>query len=823
MKFFTTLFFILFISTLAFSQTIDITGKIADADSKSFIDYATIILKTTSESKIVTGTKSKNNGAFIFENINPNVYSITFSSIGYETTEIKNISVDAKNSKLDLGIILLSKKTNKINEVVIEGKKQNIELQAGKIVFNVEQNITSAGGVAEDILKNVPGVNVDVDGGLSMRGKDNITLLVDGKQSAMFGSDVATALQNIPAASIESIEVINNPGAKYESQGIGGIINIILKKDKKRGMNGSITLGGGFPYQFNSGFNFNATTSKKWNHFINANFRDKLNCEDNDYVSTLYSNGNKISSKSTNDRTNRNIFINFGNEFSPNDNNKFTLTHSIFSGAFGGFRNNPIQTTDENETLLSKQKRTNDYIAKPSNYTANLKYNKLFKDKSEKLNVELNYSIRNYKRESVYRSEFYNANDSLTNAFSQEIPVQGGNWNGTFQVDYQKDIAKNTTFEIGERTYYIKFHSENFPTITYDGQAKIDETKLKNNYVFSQQIHALYSSITKQFKSTSVQIGLRGEYFQYQGDVIHLNKSLKTDFKNLFPTLFLTQKINKQSDLTFSYGRRVNRPNFFQLIPFIDVTNPLDTSVGNPDLKPEFIHSIELNHNFRYGKNNNLISGIYFQYTENLIQQYRRFNENGTTFSQNQNLAFGNTVGVELTNRIEINKNWDMLLNLNAFRNEINGSNLTIGANNKGFGAFAKFTNNLNLGKEWSTQLTANYNAPTTVAQGTIRGRGNVDLAVKKSFLNKRLSMTASVNDIFNTQQTIFDYNFFPVQYQTTRRKNLTRFANLQFTYKLFKPNTQVPNFESKRKKNKDKEVKSRDENLKSGDDKDEN
>jgi ferric enterobactin receptor len=242
MKFFTTLILSLVISLNLFSQNIEIKGKITDFETKDAVGYATIVLKKNADSKIITGTKSKSDGNFILPNISPDIYSITISSIGYENVELKNLSISSQNGLLDLGIILLSKKTNKINEVVIEGKKQNIELQAGKIIFNVEQNITSSGGVAEDILKNVPGVNVDVDGGLSMRGKDNITLLVDGKQSAMFGSDVATALQNIPAASIESIEVINNPGAKYESQGIGGIINIILKKDKKRGMNGSITF-----------------------------------------------------------------------------------------------------------------------------------------------------------------------------------------------------------------------------------------------------------------------------------------------------------------------------------------------------------------------------------------------------------------------------------------------------------------------------------------------------------------------------------------------------------------------------------------------------
>ena len=379
-------------------------------------------------------------------------------------------------------------------------------------------------------------------------------------------------------------------------------------------------------------------------------------------------------------------------------------------------------------------------------------------------------------------------------------------------------MGKKGRIDVGERTYLIQFKSENQPIIQQLNQPEVAETKLKNHFVFMQQVHGLYANYANQFHNTGIQVGLRGEYFAYEGTIYQYNATAKNSYANLFPTLFISQKIDKQQDINFNYSRRVNRPNFYQLIPFIDVTNPQDTSMGNPDLRPEFINATELTYTYQYGKGNTLMGSVYYQYTENLIQRYRRFNDDGTTFSQNRNLAQGQTYGLEVTNKSNILSWWDATLNVNIFKNVIDGKNIDASLKQNGFGGFAKLITNMKFTKDFSGQLTANYFAPTVVAQGRVMDYGNVDIALKKSFMKGFLNVTVNANDIFNTIQTKTVYSLYPYYNQTVLRKNQTRSIGLNLQIRLASKSQRdasAPPKKMQTKKDKEKEAKNRDENLK--------
>jgi outer membrane receptor protein involved in Fe transport len=284
----------------------------------------------------------------------------------------------------------------------------------------------------------------------------------------------------------------------------------------------------------------------------------------------------------------------------------------------------------------------------------------------------------------------------------------------------------------------------------------------------------------------------------------------------------LSQKINKQHDINFSYSRRVNRPNFYQLIPFIDVNNPQDTSTGNPNLKPEFINATELSYTYQYGKSNTFITSVYYQYTENLIQKYRRFNDNGTTFSQNRNLATGQTYGFELTNKMNITPWWDATMNINLFRNKINGSNIDPTLTRTGFGGFGKLISNTKFSKDFSGQITGNYFATTVISQGEVKPYGNIDIAIKKSFFKQLATLTFTVNDLFNTIQTNTVYNLYPYYNQSVLRKNQTRAVGLNLQIKIAskseRNNADAPKKATPKKSKsseKEKGATNRDENLK--------
>jgi len=821
---------LLFISIGTFAQEASLSGRIFDASRKEGIEFATITLKTTGDSTKILGGKSKENGDFRIDKIPYGIYTITISSVGFKPDILENYSIN--NPGVQLGKIELGSTNTALKEVNIIGEKNQIELGIDKKVFNVDKNITAAGGTASDLLKNVPSVNVDLDGNLSLRGKSNVTLLVDGKPSAMFGTDPATALQSIPASSIESIEVITNPSSKYEAQGMSGIINIILKKDRKKGYNAMINAGIASPYRLNGGINFNANVGK-WNFFLNGNARQSQTWEETTNDRMNYNDPATSYSFAHNDRKPLNGFVNVGAEYNLNKNNKFTLSQNIFNAKMRGHSVTTVENSSDNTGVDYRQLRVNDYIGNPLSSTTNLQYKHIFNQDStgkrpkQELNVELNFSKMRYLRESSFSTTLYDSNDVFLNSYEQHNPIKGVNWNGTFQIDYSRPLFKNARIDLGEKSYYINFNSQNQPTIKYLNQPETEEVILKNHFLYTQQVHGVYANIANQFKSTGVQIGLRGEYFTYDGTVYQYNSKVNTSYLGFFPTVFVTQKLSKKEDLNFNYARRVNRPGFMQLVPYIDVSNPQDTSQGNPSLKPEFIHAFEVTYNYQYGKSNTFIASAYYQYTNNLIQRYRRFNPDGTTFSQSRNLATGITYGVEVINKVNFLSWWDATLNLNVFRNSIDGANLDSSLSRTGFGGFAKLITNAKLDHGFNLQLTGNYNARTVIAQGSIAPYGNIDIALKKTFMNNLVNLTLTANDIFNTVQTKTTYDQYPYYNQTVLRKNQTRSLSLNLQVKLVSKSQRntgdmkKPSMKSNasgKQQGKEKEGKNRDENLKKDD-----
>lgn len=797
-----------------FAQNAIVKGIVYDDEKNQTLDLATIVLKKTGSTAVYKGTKSKENGSFEIKGVEFGSYTITVSAIGKANKEFENFKI--QNALVDLGTVRLKNNAQQLKDITVVAEKKDIEISADRKTFNVEKNATSAGGTAADVLRNVPSVNVDMDGNVSLRGKSNITILVDGKPNSMFENDPVTALQSMPASSIESVEVITNPSSKYDAQGMNGIINIILKKDRKSGYNGMLTLGAGSPFRLNAGVNMNANV-KKWNFFLNANGRTSKTWEETTTERSNYSNDLTYSSFTHNDRRPLNGFVNLGFDYNWNKKNKITFSQNLFTAAMKGDSKTTIENEHNFETPISSSTRENKYTGRPFSPTSNIQYKHFFKNPKEELNIELNFSKTRYIRSSSFQTRTYDSIHQLISGFDQNNPVRGGNSNGTFQVDYTKPLWKNGRIDLGFKDYVIKFKSENQPTKQYLNQPEYAEPLLKNKFKYTQQVHSVYTNVANQYGNTGVQLGLRAELFAYDGFAYQYNAGAKDNYISLFPTAFISQKLSSKEDLTLNYARRVNRPNFFQLIPFLDVSNPQDTSQGNPNLRPEFIHAMELGYSNQYNKQSTFLASVYYQYTENLIQRYRRFNTDGTTYSQNRNLSSAYTYGLELTNKTTILSWWDATVNVNIFRNILNGSNVDQSLNRSGFGGFGKLNTSWRFKHEISLQLTGNYFAQTVFAQGYVKPYSNVDLALKKTFFKKLMTVTLNANDIFNTIQTNTIYNLYPVYDQSVLRKNLTRTFGINVQMRIASKsmrNSEAPKARQV-KKDKDKETKSRDENLK--------
>ncbi|MFM2192671.1 MAG: hypothetical protein RLZZ118_1628 [Bacteroidota bacterium] len=821
-KFFTALCGLLFFTIVASAQ-IKVSGLVTNAKAEPLANVA-VSFTAVKDNSAKVSTATNESGNFTATIPAAGKYRMIASRSGFQ--EYAKVITIATSTTIET---IALQNNNTIGGVKVTADKVVTKINVDKKVYNVGQDITASGGSASDVLKNVPSLTVDpVDGGVSIRGNDNILVLVDGKPSTLLGSDIATVLQGIPSSSIESVEVVNNPGAQYDAQGKGGVLNIILKKDRKAGYNGNAGLSVGLPARINGNIGMNANV-KKWNLFANVSGRasqtfikDKI--ERYNYYNDITSYTDAYTSRNP-----KSGFINFGADYNLDKYNKFTLSQNMFGANMSG----DITTNIYADTLFTKQiqraYRYNVYSGRPRNETTSFNYTHTGKKKPTEFKVDASLGISQYLRTSDIVTDTFNAMDNIVSANNQQsIPIKGGNNNFTASTDYSTPLAKASKLDIGAKVINFVFRSENFPTYRYQGGELLNDAKLKNHYKFSQNTYAAYTNYKTQIKKYSMQLGLRFEHFVYDGTVYQTNTPLHAEFNNLFPSAYFTRKVNKDAELTLSYTKRVNRPNFFQMVPYIDVTNPQDTSMGNPALHPEFIHASELSFYKPINGKNNILASVYYQYNKDLIQRYKRFNSNGTSFTQPLNIDFGVTYGAELNVKYYLLKNWDANFNVNVFNNIINGTSVDASLQRQGWSGFAKVISNYKFNKKWDFQLTGNYQAPAVIAQGKTKAYGNIDAAIKTNLLNNALTLSLNANDIFNTTFTGSVYDVPNLYHQYNYRKPQTQQVTIGAQFRFLSKNTNPADvkdrkFGKKGMEKDNKDIKSRDENLKKDDDKEDN
>jgi iron complex outermembrane recepter protein len=792
-----------------------IGGLLQNELENPIADAAVVI--SDAKGKEIANFTSGPKGFFMVQVPSAGKYVLTVSAKNCKTYS-KQIDVleDIRLGKIQLWA------SNKLDAVKVTADKVVVKTSVDKKIYNVGQDITASGGSASDVMRNIPSVTVDpVDGDLAIRGNENILVLIDGKPSTLLGTDIATILQGIPASTIESVEVVNNPGAQYDAQGKGGVLNIILKKDRKPGYNANIGVNIGYPYRANANIGVNANV-KKWNFFANISGRTS-----NTFIKERIERSN-----SWNDITNlttaytsripKNGFINLGMDYTANKKNKFSLSQNAFLGDMGGDITTDITTDSASVKRIQSVNRFNTYVGQPRNTTTSFNYTNTSGKFGQELKVDASMGFSQYIRQSDIETDTTNVESGINSTNNiQSIPVKGGNNNYTISSDFTTQVSPKSKLDIGVKNINFAFRSENFPTRNKTGETPIIDIPLKNKYKFSQVTYAAYANYKTSFRSLNIQTGLRLEHFVYDGFVYQINTPLFAKFTNLFPSIYISKKTQKNAEITVSYTKRVNRPNFFQMVPYIDVTNPVDTSVGNPNLAPEFIHATELSYSLPFSGRNTLLASVYYQYNNNLIQRFKRFNTNGTTFTQPQNINYGNTYGAEVNVKFYLIKNWDVSINGNVFNNIINGQNLETGVSTSGWSGFAKLISNFKLNKQYDMQVTGNYNGPAIVAQGRTRSFYNIDAGIKANYFKNMLTISANANDIFNTTFLGTEY-VIPNQYQQYNyRKPLTQQFTIGAQFRWMSKNTNPADAKDRKfgkrggaeKENKD--VKNRDENLK--------
>ncbi len=797
-----TLFIFLYTLTVisAVAQGLSVNGKIIDGTTNKPLDFVNVTLYKVGSSTPETGGLSDMDGKF--ELTAPaGDYTFKATFIGY-TEFSKNITLSASKPRIRLGNITLNEDAKQMAEVEVIGQKSGMTLDIDKKVFNVDQSVLGEGATATEILENIPSVDVDMEGNVSLRNSSSVEIWINGKPSGLSDTDKGQILEMLPASTIKSVEVITNPSAKYSPEGNAGIINIVMRDDAKGGYFGNVSTGinyrEGSKYPGgNIGLNFNYSSSK-WDVLLNANFRNNrndrgsyLNRENYAGPDTTYM--NQITKRDM-DRVNG--FLRAGFTYHITKVDDISLNTMGMLG--GNWNNSYIDYTDMNKfkdtTMLRKRETYSNGIM--SFYRIGASYKHDFKKDEHTISADVNYfgNIRN--SDSKYYNEVFNKDHTPVpdTKKEQKQTLSSPNNRGAAQVDYMNKITKDHKIEAGakaELTFNNSYDS------SYDPNIRI----YYNPFNYKEQIYAAYINYAGKFKWFSLQAGIRCEetITDTNSLVDGMDETYHRSYFQPFPSLYLGFELNKTNTLQVNYTRRINRPRGRMLNSYIDRTDPQNIRQGNPWLMPEFGNAVELNY-LKTWDMHTLSVQMFYRYTENVIQQVSKLNASDIMFTTYENITYAQNAGLEIVAKNRLFHNYlDLTTSLSGYYSQVGANEEYKIKETNSFSFNARINANVKIIDNLSAQVNLFYNSPRTQVQGSTDHNYGMDLGFKANFLNKKLSLSLSVRDVLNSRQRSENITYSDNFYQKSNNTTSGRNYRLTLTYnfgnmKGKKPNKQDQN-----------------------------
>ncbi|HTK21993.1 MAG TPA: outer membrane beta-barrel family protein [Mucilaginibacter sp.] len=760
----------------------NVSGSLLDEQGKPMM-YATASLLNAKDSTIVKGAISNDQGVYSFDHIKQGKYVIKATTVGYQKAVSQPITV-ASNGTFTVPELKMQPNTRSLNTVNVTAAKPLIERKIDRTVVNVANSPLAAGNSAMDILERAPGVSIDKDDNISLKGKQGVTVMLNDKLTYLTAAQLATLLRSTDGNTIESIEIITNPSAKYDAAGNSGIINIKLKKNKQTGTNGSITLGTAY------GAYWKDNETLQLNHKEgNLNVFGTFSHNDNKRMQNI--DIKRIITGTDGEQT-------YFNQFSPlttnNHNNSYRFgadydlsSKNTIGFVVNGYFNNEFDSND-NRTYIGKNfnisqadssLRTVSGIRQTyNNFAVNLNDTYKIDTAGQQLSVDLDYSRFRNNSDAQYRTDFYLADGSLQRPQGFLGNLTPSNINiHTAKVDYAKPLTKSVKLEAGFKYSDVKTDN-NLQQTTVDGAP---DTSV-NHFVYDEKITAGYLNLNKQFKNTSVQLGVRAEYTQSNavGDSMAVVQRIPRNYLNFFPSVFVNHTINDKNEFSLSYSRRIDRPQYDNLNPFVYHLDPYTYQKGNPYLKPQYTDNFEFN--YTYNKSITLTLG-YSRTTDVITEIPGTDPATKVAFVTQQNLQIQNAYNANLYAPYTITKWWDGNINATAFylgfkSNNLEGSNL-----DKGQAAYqVRATETFKPLNGYKLEVTGNYQSSLTYGLFYVKPQYSVDAGLSHSFANKKANLKLSMSDIFNTRRNDVTSNYGSVDFDI-RQKRESRITRLTFTY----------------------------------------
>ncbi len=798
--YFYTLLILLTLSNFRTQAQGKITGQITDHKGK-IVEFATITLLQAKDSSLVKGALADANGTFEFEKIKFDSYLIAISQLGYQKFYTPKFSLSSENPSIKLSNLTLVEESKELSEVVVTAKKPFIEQQIDKTVVNVENSVVSAGSTAIEILEKSPGVNVDKDGNISLKGKQNVMVMLDGKPTYMSSSDLANMLRNMQSTQLDKIEIMTNPPAKYDAAGNAGVINIRLKKNQNLGFNGSANLGLGYGFyqslpKESAGLNLNYR-KEKLNIFGNFSGNDRQSFQLQEIDRKFFEGEKVISSfNQTADekRRNNSLAYKVGLDYFIDKKNTIGILFNGMNGNWNNDRNNQTAIKNALNQLDTTSVTLGFMRNKWGNYATNLNFKHVIDSTGKEITADLDYARYDADNSMKYRTSKFDTQNILRETRNED-GLTGSRINiYSLKVDLIYPINKTSKFEAGLKSSYVNSNNDmRFDFLVGDNNTPVLDPTRTRDFVYKENINAAYINYSKEFKKLTMQLGLRMENTNGQGTLLGKDL-LDRHYTNFFPSVFFRQKLAKNHQLGYSFSRRIDRPSYEDLNPFLFFLDPYTYQRGNELLQPQYTNAVEVSHTYK----ESITTTINYSRTEGIMTQIlEQNNALKTTNVTKINIGYVENLGISFSVPMPITKWWFSNTYFNLYNNhyvgeipkttiESNGTSTTIYQpfDARATSYSANMTHQFTLPRKYSVELSGWYLSPFIEGQLAGNPMGAVSFGIQKKMMNDKASIKLNINDIFWTQHFNGTFLFNDINVQL-RNKWESRVIRINFSYRF--------------------------------------
>lgn len=762
-----------------------VSGKVVNAADQKPVEFATVAIFNQADSTVLTGAITDTEGKFFIDDVPAGVYVLQVQYVGFEKVS-RSIEVKAQPPFNNVGVFEMKASVDELEKVEITAEQSYYQNSIDKKVYNVEKDIVANSGSASDVLQTIPSVTIDIDGNISLRGNTSVRIWIDGKPTGFSGSSLTAILEQIPAGSIESVEVVTNPSARYEAEGGAGIINIVMKKNQLSGFNGNITAGVSTTPGYETGLALNYR-NQKINVYSSYSYRydnrdgyGETTRKTFDADTTFYNNSESNSVNTS--------FMNMGRagiDIYLNEKNTLGFSGMIHKGNMENLNTTDYTFLNQDSIFAYTGNRIAEGSGENFSYSAGITYKKTYEDAKHYLSFDGSYSRNSMDDLTEYDERYYDLDNILLGeALLQNIARPGDNSDVVASVDYIHPFKNGNKLEAGAKfTNELKdntISSESFDTIA---DTFVNDVLISNQFIYDEDVMAAYLIWNSSIKKFGYQLGLRAEQTFTNSELVTTDETFENNYFGIFPSVHLQYKLDETSELSASYSRRLDRPNGWFLNPFPDYSDPYNLRYGNPFLEPEYENSYEIGFT-KYFEKHTLDAAVFYDETLNEISPYIIVDSSGVSSMTFQNYNSETQYGVELILRSEFYKWWNATGSFNFNQTMVDAQNLESGLTNSLFNYNLRIMNFFQIAKATSFQVTVSYNTPWSFAQGKSDAVFFTDAGFKQDFFKNKLSLNLSMSDIFDTRHW-GGYSEGINYYSTNYRKRESQIFSVKLTYKF--------------------------------------